>query len=416
MNIRFLVVSAAAPPDSDAESLQVGKILKALSRQPDLQISLATAVPFGARASKLAKAKAFALCDFSNVVCVPSILERWQRAVIRLLSPSLAGTPDWWFLFAWRWRYVVNSLVNKPDIVYARSFPLSSLIAARNIADFYSVPLFLHLSDPWCECPLHTWRESRWHQSQERKCMSVARRISYASQITLERYKSRYPEFAHKMCYDPNMYEPSAVNNDAWSPCQRFRVLHTGNLLVPGRYQYLLELLQSVPKNHPAMGDIDFIHAGHITPLMMRGLEALGISIKIYPWIDISRSVNLQRSADLLISIDNRNFSRPSDDQYLSSKLVDYMAARRPALVVTSLGSANWEFVRQEGTGVAVDKVNIMSAVAALIDYWQAWRQRQRELFELPPPSPAYAADQVGKRLADSARAVVRGDLQNLSS
>ena len=269
------------------------------------------------------------------------------------------------------------------------------------------MPWFLHLSDPWCESSISGEPcKSRWHQRQEARCLQRAQRISFTSATTLERYRQRYPALSGRMVFDPNTYTSAQVNQQPWQPASRFRLVHTGSFTLERRPDTLFQALDALPADHPLLQELTLIHAGpvdgHTRQLFSR---AAG-------WIEDQGPVpgpvahDLQLQADLLLVVDYR-FGNPRDAQYLPSKLTDYLAIRRPVLAITDRDSASWQFVQANRLGVAIDHGDPAGVTNALIDYWQAWRQRQRERFELPSPSPAYSAEEVARRIADSAWAVV---------
>lgn len=402
--LRILMVSAEAPPTQQAEALQVGKLLRALRAQPGVVVDLITAATTPQALQSLSESLAADTGQASQIIAIPCQLQRWQRALIRLLSPWLAHRPDWWFLFAWRWRRATLQLHHRPDVIYSRSFPLSSTLAARQLARHYGVPWFLHLSDPWCECALHPhWQHSRWHQQQERLCFEAASRISFTSPITLQRYQQRYPELAHRMVVDPNTYDNKSINLKPWRPSRDLRLVHTGNFHVPGRLEILLKIISAIPANHAIRNDLRVVLAGLGSEAAKRPLEQCCYKTEVHGWINAEGTAELQGSADVLLSIDDRSFNRAIDDQYLSSKLVDYLAIRRPILVVTTEESANWKFIQEHGVGRALSPHNPQAIAEALVVYWQAWRQGDRSRFELPAPSPRYEASHVAAAITAAA-------------
>jgi hypothetical protein len=188
----------------------------------------------------------------------------------------------------------------------------------------------------------------------------------------------------------------------------RFRLVHTGSFTLERRPNTLFQALAALPADHPLLRELTLIHAGPVDDQTRRLFsQAAG-------WVEDQGPVpgpvahELQLQADLLLVVDYR-FGNPRDAQYLPSKLTDYMAIRRPVLAITDRGSASWQFVQTNRLGVAIDHGDPAGVANALIDYWQAWRQRQRERFELPPPSPAYSAEEVAKRLANAAKDAVQG-------
>ncbi len=388
-----------APPAFNAEAFQVGKILAAFQAEPGLVVDVASAGPLPA---------AFHQSAGSQVITVPCRLPRWQRYLLRAIAPWVAHRPDWWFLFARRWQQVARQLDHPPQLIYSRSFPLSSTIAAYKLALHFDVPWFLHLSDPWCETSLGTEQlNSAWHRRWEHRCLLYAHRISFTSPTTLARYQERYPELKERMVVDPNSYRASDLNSTSWQPGNRFQLVQTGSFTLGRWPDALFEALLSLPPDHPFLQDLQLIHAGPVDGHTRRLFRQAGSWLHDLGQVPPARALELQQQADLLLVVDY-HFSSPRDAQFLPSKLTDYLAIRRPVLAITDVESASWQFIAQNELGVAVAHNDTHGLIEALLDYWQAWQQRDRRRFELPTPSPAYEASQVAHAITQAAREVVQ--------
>jgi len=405
LTLRILLVSVEAPPANNAEALQVGKVLQALRQQPDLALDVITADTPAGNSSSLEEILAGSSASHaSQVLHIRCRLPRWQRGLIRLVLPWLPHRPDWWFLFSWGWRQAAAQLHQKPDLIYSRSFPPSSSLAALRLAQHFQVPWFLHLSDPWCESTQETNQfSSRWHRRMERQCLHKATRISFTSPITLQRYQRRYPALQQRMVLDPNTYTAESLNPAPWQPGQRFRVVHTGSFTLERRPHFLLKALEALGPEHPLLNDLELIHAGPVDGPSRLAFRRAGPWLHNLGLVDSERALALQRGADLLLAID-WEFKSSRDAQYLLSKLTDYLAIRRPVLLITNEESASWQFMQSQRVGAAVDHKQIEEISQSLLRYWQAWKTGKRECFELPPPDPSYSAEQVADTIAKAAR------------
>jgi len=409
MNLRILFVSVEAPPSFNAEAFQVGKVLEALRVEPELVVDVVTAEP----PSGVGRVLSYLLAQKSHsatgqVVNIPCRLLRWQRVLLRAIAPWLHHRPDWWFLFAWSWRQVSRQLDHPPQLVYSRSFPLSSTLAAYKLARHFDVPWFLHLSDPWCETSLCSeWMQTAWHRRWERRCFAAAHRISFTSPTTLARYQERYPELQERMVLDPNSFRASDLNPAPWQPGDRFRLVQTGSFTLGRWPDALFEALLSLPSAHPMLQDLQLIHAGPVDGHTRRLFRQAGPWLHDLGQVPPARALELQQQADLLLVVDY-HFGSARDAQFLPSKITDYLAIRRPVLALSDVESASWQFIAQNALGVAVAHNDRQGLIDALLDYWQAWQQRDRRRFELPPPNPAYEASQVAHAITRAAREVVQ--------
>lgn len=415
MTLRILLVSVEAPPSNNAEALQVGKILERLRCHPDLAVDVVTVDTPPGEVTDLAAllAQDVLASHLSQVLQLPTRLRRWQRIMLRVLAPWLARRPDWSFRFTWQRQRVLRQLRQPPQLIYSRAFPPSSHLLALQLVRRYRVPWFLHLSDPWCESSLEpSFARSRWHRAMERRCLQAASRISFTSPITLERYQQRYPALARRMVLDPNVYAETSLQQASWSPGSRFRVVHTGSFTAERPVDPLLQALETIPPEHPLFADLELLQAGHSTPRCRRLIRRAGPWIHDLGLVTAEQALQLQRQADLLLAIDWA-FDSARDSQYLLSKLTDYLALRRPVLVITHPEGASGRFVAAQGIGKAVAHTDPAGIAAALLAYWQGWKAGERSRFELPAPSPAYSASTVADRIADAARGTLMMDAKS---
>lgn len=405
-HIRLLLVSVEAPPSNNAEAFQVGKILDELRLRPNFTVDVVTAdTPAGSSTDLATLLSSDPLGTYpSQVVHLPCRLSRWQRIALRLTAPWLADQPDWSFRFSWQVQRAVRHLRNRPDLIYSRAFPPSSNLLGFKLARHYQVPWFLHLSDPWCESSLERhWARSHWHRRIERRCFHAATRISFTSAITMERYMQRYPELAERMVIDPNVYTTFSINASPWSPGPRFRVVHTGSFTAERPVDPLLAALATLPAHHPLFTDLELVQAGHSTPHSQALIRRAGPWMQDRGLLSPSEALDLQRQADLLLAIDWR-FKAARDAQLLLSKLTDYLALRRPVLVITHPEGVCARFVSAHHLGQAVSHDDPAGIAAALVDYWKVWKQREHSRFELPPPTPLYSAPWVARSVAVAAQ------------
>lgn len=405
-SIRLLLVSVETPPSNNAEAFQVGKILDELRRCPELIVDVVTADTLSGSFTDLARLLASdpLATHPSQMVHLPCRLSRWQRKALRLTAPWLADQPDWSFRFTWQAQRAVRRLRYKPDVIYSRAFPLSSNLLALKLARHYQVPWLLHLSDPWCECSLELhWNRSQWHRRMESQCFHAATRISFTSSITLQRYLQRYPMLAERMVIDPNVYASSSLNATPWSPGPRFRVVHTGSFTAERPVDPLLEALATLPAHHQLFSDLELVQAGHSTSHSQSLIRRAGPWMQDRGVLSPSEALVLQLQADLLLAID-WSFQAALDAQFLLSKLTDYLALRRPVLLISHPEGVSARFVAAQHLGQVVSHDDPAGIAAALVDYWQAWKQRERNRFELPPPTPLYSAPWVARSVAAAAQ------------
>jgi glycosyltransferase involved in cell wall biosynthesis len=354
MKKRVLFVSIAFPPKGDPECAQAGRYFRGLSFCENVVVDVVTSAN-----PTLFMPIDPSLLGYANVtgqlIEVSLYESKYTNFILRRIFPKILGQPDSKMTFHWQWKNVVNKIVNKPDVIYSRSYPLSSTIMAWKLSRYFQVPWVLHLSDPWTENTLHTYSpfEHKYHSRMEKTCFSDAASISFTSQKTLELYQEKYPKLAHKFWVSPNVYDSKsdlAPLPHETKQADKLKIVYTGGLANTRTARPLLEALNALGHQVPLLtekceilfaGDMDRKNRTLFTEFQLPFVRHLGL-------IPMDEAMSLQRSADLLIVIDSK-ISDPRKAVFFPSKLLDYSILRKSILAITDKGSVTNDFVRNQG-------------------------------------------------------------------
>jgi glycosyltransferase involved in cell wall biosynthesis len=346
---RLLVVSVAAPPKGAPESLQVSKYLKYLGNHSikiDLLTEAAGSETIGW--TTIESKYAGVLSRLCQVIQIPMTYNRYFSSLIRRMGLSRFLVPDDKLFFTGVTKTVKKQLKVKPDIIYSRSTPFSSAVIAMKLKKEYGVPWIMHLSDPWVISPLFKGHGpvKIIHKRLERECFRYADRITLTSQEQITQYKQRYPEFGKKIVWFPNVYDDEDVVNKPRYHTNRISILHSGNFYGPGRSPIpILKAAQRIWETNPnVLKDISFLFTGHCEPEIDQLIKRYGsLGAKHLGVLSLDETLRLQRKSQVLVVIDWQ-----LDQEYamfLLSKTVDYMAARKPILAITTPGSTLYNLV-----------------------------------------------------------------------
>ncbi len=351
---RILFVSIAFPPKGDPECIQAGRYFQCLSDNCSISLDVVTSL-----SPTLFMAVDKTLEKYANVkgqlIELPIYESKYINFLIRKIFPVFLSRPDNKMSFHWQWRKVVRRLAKKPDVVYSRSYPLSSAIMAKKLATYYNVPWVLHLSDPWTLNVLHnhTSRELSYHSRMERKCFELASIISLTSQETLLLYKKRYPALTKKMLVFPNVYDNDLVSSRTKpenSRNEKFRIVYTGGLANTRSAKPLLEALHRLHAENPFLSNqIEMIFAGDMSRENRKVFETCKLpSVRHLGLVSAMHASTLQKSANLLIVIDSQ-INDIEKAVFFPSKLMDYAILRIPILAITDKDSVTSNFVTDHG-------------------------------------------------------------------
>lgn len=149
--MKVLLISIAFPPKRDPESLQVARYCKYLNVINNLDLGVITS-----KTPTLFMEEDETLIHYTNGIKIIKELRIYENKylnfIIRKINPSWMLYPDSKFSFWWQYKNVLSHVKEKPDILYSRSYPISSTLLALELKKKINVPWILHLSDrsaPW---------------------------------------------------------------------------------------------------------------------------------------------------------------------------------------------------------------------------------------------------------------------------
>ena len=176
----------------------------------------------------------------------------------------------------------------------------------------------------------------------------------------------------------------------------RHSLVHTGRLSLSGiSLERLLEGIRLAIAEEELRRRLDLVFAGSVTEHERRLLEApdLAGSVRFVGWLERPRALALQRAADTLLVV-TEGAARQS---VATGKLYEYLAARRPILVLGAETEAA-RIVADAGAGVSASASNPRAVAEAL----------RRLVVEPPPPPPPDAAERYAyPRLVEQLGAVI---------
>jgi hypothetical protein len=158
---------------------------------------------------------------------------------------------------------------------------------------------------------------------------------------------------------------------------------HVGSLYGARRVEFLLEALEEL---HEVLGGGFSVELVGSEMLGQRSIASRKTLKRARPWctevpqVSKVESVHLMKSAPLLISLDSAN----GPSVFLPSKLIEYVASRRPVIVYSPPGSPSWEIGIEFGFYLADirNREEIMKVTKeALLNYRQ-WRPNDKAIMK----------------------------------
>jgi len=244
------------------------------------------------------------------------------------------------------------------DAIIATGPPFSSLVLGAKLSQKTGLPLILDYRDEW-DISNAYWenkgqgRFANWVQTRQQAFavrqaqVLLATTPSSAAAISqfAERHGSRATSTFIYNGFDPDDYP---VTQPVHQPPagRKFRLAFIGTLWNLNSIQPVVEALLQLSQSSPELAsEIEFLLAGRRTPDQEQILEKLSstpVEVKKLPFVSHAEAIELMQSADALLMI-NSDF--PKTQRIINAKVFEYMAARRPMLVVAPQGDV-WDIVR----------------------------------------------------------------------
>jgi len=359
----ILFVSIAFPPKADAEGLQVAKYLKYLLREGKDQFDIDVVTsPHPTLNMTYDPSLEAAAEGVRQKIEVPIYENRYTNFLLRKVAPWLVHSPDSKFSFHWQSSRVPGLLQNSPDLIYSRSFPLSSAVMACKLKKRFNVPWVMHLSDIWADCPemRYRGRSMSYQQKIERECFEAADAVCVTSHKTLEFYQRKYPELDHKLKFFPNVFDSEDVpspSEDRHAKSKRLRIVHTGSLAGDRSPEPLLKAVGLLPKE--AQDQLEIVFIGSSDRMNKALLEKYRCDcLSCFDAMEYKKALEYQRSADVLLLID-MPVNEPELRVFFPSKTLDYMIARKPILALVDEGSEIHHLIDSNGMGTCVNRDDV---------------------------------------------------------
>jgi glycosyltransferase involved in cell wall biosynthesis len=397
--MKLLAVSYYRPPQLTPQAIQIGRLLRHLQAEVTLLSGQDPSLP-----ARFLQYPAFER-EMARVIDAPTpqlLKGRLFNAAHRFL-PLFGEAPD--TLRGWR-REAVRAAgrhlrEHDADVLASFGEPMSSHLVALRLKRSTGLPWVAHFSDPWADNPFR----QRWPLARrvnallERVVMTAADRVVFTSARTRETVMRKYPAaWGAKATHLPHSYDLTGVTRGE-PPAQGPLVLrHLGAMYGQRGPGPVLQALQRLQAEVPDLGSrlrVEFI--GPVSKPLRHLPELQGLAegmVQFRDPVDYTSSLDLMQTAHALLSID----APAAVSDFLPSKLIDYLGARRPVLAVSPPGTTH-DLVTRLGGLVAdpSDPVAIARALRTLLDDPAGVAQRfaagdARTLIDSFLPGPVAAA------------------------
>ncbi|MDN5205663.1 hypothetical protein QQ008_30040 [Fulvivirgaceae bacterium BMA10] len=397
-----LLVSIAFPPKNNPECLQTAKCFKYLSKHAEINLDVVTSksptlfMPYDSNLEGYAT-------NIRQLIELPIKENKYVNFSIRKLCPWLLQKPDTKFTFFKQWKKVVKSLKQKPDIIYSRSFPLSSALMALQLKKVYNVPWIMHLSDPWVENPIDTRHKKsiRFNESKERECFNIADAISFTSKKTIEIYEQKYPDLKENFFHFPNVFDPEEIVENDFQFKSKIRFVYTGGLVEDRSPNHIFEAIKLLKERNINVDEkAEFVFAGDFDRKNLGYFDTYNLScVKNLGFVSYAEAQKLQQSADVLLVIDTP-FEDSRKAVFFPSKILDYIIAQRRILALTDRASTTYDIVHHK-FGECVEHKNVAEIAKQIEQAINAYSNKDKTYFNIKRIDSTFSAEFNTHRLVE---------------
>lgn len=387
---KLLVVSWAMPPLIFPRSIQVARILKYLA-VAGWHSTVISVSPNSLRKIQIDAFLEGRYAGYFRTIHLNSPDEHWMWRPIWHLFTMLGLLQDQKWVWVKRAIRAARKLLEVETFSAIISFaqPWSDHLVALELHRNSGLPWVAHFSDPWVDSPYYHFTPFQRHvcnhleEAVIKEADAVVFITSQTADLVMKKYPSAWQSKVHIM---PHGYEAEILNaiGPPPKPHKRLWLVYTGNfyrsLRTPDR---LLEALKIMRQTRPLDDQLEVVFIGLNTERYQQTANSMGLQGIVQcrgPGLFLE-SLQAAAQADVLLVID-ASTSTPSP--FLPSKLVDYMAFRKPILGLTPLSGASADLLHRLGCPVVPpdDVPGIVHAVAELIGLWQSKRLKVSNVFD----------------------------------
>lgn len=234
----------------------------------------------------------------------------------------------------------------RADVLYTTAPPFSAHVAGLGLHRVLDVPWIVDLRDPWATNPFNVRPFASLRAVDEALEAAVVKRahtVVLNTELAEAGYRARYPERSNFITItngiDPDLLEraaPSVARNGNRA------LLHAGTIYGRRSPHALLEALRRFKLESPQLARrLSIVQLGGVenAPALLERAKALGVddAFEIRPAVGHDEAFECLQRADGLLLL---GVSGERPEVQVPAKLFEYIAARRPMVVLAKSGGA----------------------------------------------------------------------------
>jgi glycosyltransferase involved in cell wall biosynthesis len=334
-----------------------------------------------------ARARAFAIEVAKAIVLFPDANRAWASIAVEAGRTAAARAPF--------------------HAVLTSSPPVSAHLAGARLSRELGLPWVADLRDLWTDdhnSRSPAWRK-RFERRLERRTLGRAAALVTVSAPLVETLTPWYPDLpVHAILngFDPDHAGPATRLDD------RFTICHTGTFYQGRRDPTpLFDALRSLlERSRIDRARVRVRLLSRDEPWLRREIETRGLAdvVLLEPWVAWTAALAAQREAQILLLL---HWGGPEERGVYTGKIFEYLAARRPILLVGGGDGVLSDLLAETGAGVHVR--DPASLERQLGQYWDEYRATGSVVYRGDPARiERYSHDRMAREFAAVLDAAVR--------
>lgn len=231
---------------------------------------------------------------------------------------------------------------HRPKIIYSTSPTATAHLAAYWLHLLTGLPWVVEFRDPWMLNPFRQARPWLWMERLENWMEDRVLHTATRLVVTSQEYKSdllqKYPDLPENhVIYLPNGFDPQDFENAVSLHFDKFTIVHAGNFYEQRTARpFLVALRRWFDEEPEARTRTQILFVGREGADSSRAIAQFGLEDVVAQVVAVShrRAVQYMLSADLLLLVPGPGTGT------MPGKTFEYLASRKPVLVVADEGPA----------------------------------------------------------------------------
>lgn len=254
------------------------------------------------------------------------------------------------------------------DVIISSSSPVTTHIIAKELKIQHKIPWVADLRDLWTQNHAYPYSFVRrfFERRLERKTLQLADALVTVSGPLAEKLMKLHK--GKKVYNITSGFDPDDMKKESADLTSGFTITYTGQIYVRGQdtSKFLIALRDSISEGAMMAEDVDVRFYGPWCELLAKQIEEYGLVDIVKQYGIISRQVSFgkQRESQVLLLL---KWEDLRERGYLSGKIFEYLAARRPILATGGHNDVVTQLLNETNAGTEAQSVeSVKSALRKL--------------------------------------------------